>query len=237
MNDFGFFLKDSAVDVDRMFSVLQKQVIPKATVRALNRTADEVKLHLAKKVLPKYIDRPTRWTLNSVYTRYANQKRLEAAVFLKGSNGGVLSYLDPLIEGGSRLPKSFEKRLRRSGLIRGSQFAVPGADMRLDKFGNITKATSAHILRDVQAFTESGSSQNTSRKARKYFILPKAPHKPVGVYYRQGKKLKQAIAFTDEVPNYDRRLPFYEEAQKSANKHVSKEFSEAAKYYEAKATK
>lgn len=243
MNDFGFSIKDNSIDVDRVFASLQKQVIPKATARALNRTADEVKEHLVKKVLPKYLDRPTRWTLNAVMTRYASQKRLEATVLLKDrsyvikSGGDAASYLNPMIEGGDRDAKSLEKRLRRSGLIRNSQFALPGGDMKLDRFGNITKAMSAHILRDVQAFTESGSSQNTSRKARKYFILPKAPHKPIGIYYRQGKKLKQAIVFTDDAPNYERRLPFYTEAHKSAAQHISKEFSEAAKYYAAKAAK
>jgi len=237
MDDFRFSIKDDAKHVERVLNQLHKDVIPKATVRALNRTADKVKEHLVKVVLPKYIDRPTRWTLNSVYNRYSNQKNLEAAVFLKGANGGVLNHLDPMISGGDRKPKAFEKRLRRAGLIRGNQFAVPGGDVKLDRFGNITKAMSAHILRDVQAFTEAGSHQNTSRKARKYFILPKSPHKPIGIYYKQGKKLKQVIAFTESVPSYERRLPFYKEADKMARQVISEEFSEAAKYYASKMAK
>ncbi|SBS29072.1 hypothetical protein MSP8886_01427 [Marinomonas spartinae] len=243
MDDFRFSIKNDFDGIDRILNSLEKDLIPKATVRALNRTADKVQEHLVKIVLPKYIDRPTRWTLNAVMTRYARQKRMEAVILLKDrsyvSKGGgdAASYLNPMIEGGDRNAKNFERRLRRSGLIRKGQYAVPGADIRLDRFGNIPKSTSAHILRDVQAFTESGHSQNTMRKARKFFMLPKAPHKPIGIYYRQGKKLKQAIVFTDDAPNYERRLPFYKEADKKARDVISEEFSEAAKYYAVKVAK
>lgn len=243
MSDFGFSIKDDVGSVDRVLNQLKQEIIPKATARALNRTADRVKEHLVKVVLPKYIDRPTRWTLNAVITRYASQKNLEAVILLKDRSyvtkggGDAASYLNPMIEGGDRNAKSFEKRLRRAGLIRSTQFAVPGGDVRLDRFGNITKAMSAQMLRDVQAFTESGHSQNTSSKTRKYFILPKAPHKPIGIYYRQGSKLKQAIVFTDDAPNYERRLPFYKEAGKVVHEVISEELLEATNYYAKKIAK
>lgn len=243
MSDFGFSIKDDFAGIERVLNGLKSEVIPKAKARALNRTADKVKDHLVKVVLPKYIDRPTRWTLNAVMAQYASQKKMQSVILLKDwryvskGGGNAASYLNPMIEGGDREAKTFEKRLRRAGLIRNGQFAVPGADIRLDRYGNITKATSAAILRDVQAFTEAGHSQNTKSKSRKYFMLPRAPHKPIGIYYRQGKKLKQAIVFTDDAPNYERRLPFYKEADNVVRRVISEEFSESAKYYAGKSAK
>lgn len=243
MSDFGFSVKDDFKNIERVLGNLHSSVIPKAKVRALNRTAEKVQDHIVKKVLPKYIDRPTRWTLNAVMTRNATQTSMEAVVLLKDRSyvikggGDAASYLNPMIEGVARKAKNFERRLQRAGLIRKNQYAVPGGDMKLDRFGNIPKVTAAQILRDVQAFKEAGHSQNTTRKMRRYFMLPRFPHKPIGVYYRQGKKLKQAIAFVDDVPSYGSKLPFYEQADKVARKHISEEFSEAANYYSRNVSK
>lgn len=241
--DIVFSLSNDLSGMRSVIAKLEKSLIPKAQVRALNRTADIIKQDTVKVLLPKHIDRPTRWTLNAVMARYARQSDLNAKVLFKDTNyvnnksssNAAADYLNPLIEGGDRKLKNFEFRLRRGGRIRPTQYAVPGADARLDRFGNISKSVSAHILRDVQSFIkEDGFHQNTKRKAVKYFMLPAYPHKPIGIYYRQGKQLKQVIVFTDDAPKYEQRIPFYKNSNTLASKHIGKEFRESVDYYQNK---
>ena len=242
-NDIVFNMSNEFSGMKANLANLEKHLIPKAQVRAVNRTADIIQQDTVKVLLPKYIDRPTRWTLNAVMTRYAKQSNLSAQVLFKDTNyvngksssNAAADYLNPLIEGGDRKLKNFEFRLRRGGRIRPTQFALPGADARLDRFGNISKSVSAHILRDVQSYIkEDGYDQNTRRKAVKYFMLPASPHKPIGIYYRQGKQLKQVIVFTDDAPNYEQRIPFYKNSNQLASKHISEVFRESVNYYKSK---
>ncbi|RDL44678.1 hypothetical protein DN730_09845 [Marinomonas piezotolerans] len=244
MNEIGFNISNDFKRMEKILHGLQTDVIQKAKIRALNRTAERVKEHTVRQVLPKYIDRPTRWTLNSVMVRNASRKGgMEARVLFKDwryvakSASAAADYLDPMIEGGDRRPKNFERRLKRSGLIRKDQFALPGGDIRLDRFGNIPARVSDHILRDLKAYNDGGYDRNTKRQALKYFLLPRYPHKPIGVYWRQGGKLKQAIVFAEDAPNYEARLPFYLEAQKMTVRVISEEFREAAQYYAARMSK
>ena len=243
MNDIGFNISNDFRGIERVLQGLQSDVIEKAKVRAINRTAERVQVHIVKQVLPKYIDRPTRWTLNAVMVRNATRRALEARVLLKDRRhsakaaSAAADYLNPMIEGGDRNEKNFERRLKRIGLIRRDQYAVPGGDVRLNKFGNIPASVSDHILRDLKAYAEAGYHRNTKNQAIKYFLLPRRPHKPIGVYWRQGGKLKQAIAFVEDVPNYEASLPFYSEAQKLTGRVISEEFREAAQYYATRISK
>lgn len=241
MNDVGFNITSDLKGIESVLRGLQSDVIEKAKVRALNKTAERVKVHVVKQVLPKYIDRPTRWTLNAVMVRNATRNALEARVLLKDrrysakASGAAADYLNPMIEGGDRNEKNFERRLKRIGLIRRDQYAVPGGDVRLNRFGNIPASISDHIMRDLKAYAEAGYDRNTKNQAIKYFVLPRRPHKPIGVYWRQGGKLRQAIAFVEDAPNYEGgSLPFYAEAQKFTRGVISEEFSEAARYYAAR---
>ena len=238
MSEFGFNLSNDFKSMERVLNSLQKDVIEKAKVRALNRTVDKIREHTVKYVLPKYIDRPTRWTLNSVMTRYASRKGvMEARVLFKDdrhvrrSGSAAAKYLSAMIEGQQRLPKGFEYRLRSLGVISKSQYAVPGANARLNRSGNIPAIHIREMLKDIEV------SSKSRTESVKYFVLPKPPNKPIGIYSRSGKRLRQIVVFSDGAPQYEERLPFYKEANKMAKKLISEELREAARYYSMKSLK
>src|SRR4051812_29538582 len=94
--------------------------VPFALARALTQTAKEVKDAEVKAIATSF-DRPTAFTLNSVYMRPATKQRLEAEVWLKGDgsrdNTPGRHFLLPQIEGGNRPLKRFEQRLVLAGYM------------------------------------------------------------------------------------------------------------------------
>ena len=101
--------------------------IPLAVAQSLTATAK----HLQKvqtRLLPKYLDRPTKFTERAFAVRMAKARdfktgRINSAVFAKDVQQ---SYLQYAVYGGTRSPK-------------GRALIVPGAKTRLNRYGNLTR--------------------------------------------------------------------------------------------------
>lgn len=221
-------------EVERWLTNLERKQVPYATRRALKSTAD----HIAKKTLPRYVhrvfDRPTKWTERGFYGYQPRDKRLVAYVNIKdgGTNdifaaarGGKIGtpafkYLKTQISGGGRGAKSHEKKLRALGILSSDEYTVPGEEMRLNRFGNLTGTTYSKILADVQG-SNVGISQGfgqatTKRGKKKYFYSPNL--KPRGIYIRTGRRtLKVALLFV-KSPSYTKRFDFHGTVQRVARK-------------------
>lgn len=231
--------------VGRLADTAKRQV-PYAASVALNAVAEKVKAaeeHEMRDVL----DRPTPYTMSSVYLKRATKQALVAEVGLKDFSGKgtpATKFLSPLIKGGTRRLKRFERALRSVGALPDGYVAVPGSAARLDAFGNMDRGQIVQILSFFKAFPEAGYKANMSPERRKslakgskkkqgfaYFVgRPGNGRGPLGiwqrVYFASGTAVKPVIIF---VPHaiYQAIFDFEYVAQNVAGAAFSAEFGKA----------
>lgn len=234
-------------EVGRWLTSASKQPRYAAAV-ALTRTAQDVK-SAEKQEIGKVFDRPTRYTLNSLFLSPATKAKLEAMVWLKddraGSGTPATRYLLPHIEGGSRGTKGFERALQRQGLMPAGHFAVPASGVKLDAYGNVSKGTLNRILSQLRVQVTAGFESRATGSARskrtirkqgvEYFsiVKPNGKLKP-GIYARYkfalGSAVKPVFLFVSGV-RYAVRFRFFEIADQvvatAFPRHFEAEFSKA----------
>ena len=201
--------------------------LPWAVAKAMTESAKKAQIAL-KAQTPRYIDRPTPFTLNSTFVRYANPKNLEAWVGFKDfapKGTPAAKYLQPMVGGGIRSAKSTERQLQAAGLLRPGQFITPvsaGQDgnvppLKVNQYGNLTGATYTQVLSRLVAFGEQGYTANVSsdkrsqakRRQRDYFI-GRPGGLPLGIYARLGKRPKNGgLARGFHTAFYVTRQPMY----------------------------
>lgn len=142
--------------------------IPFATAKALTKTAQAVR-EAERGEMASVFDRPTPWTLNSLFVKPANKVTLSAEVAFKGPAAKGTPYDRALahhIRGGTREWKRMELALKRLGVLPPTWAAVPGDAARLDAYGNMSRGQIVQILSYLQAFGEQGYKANMGAKGR-----------------------------------------------------------------------
>ena len=192
-------------DLQKNFSALEREHLPKIQAFAVNRAAEYVRDVLTAEI-PRVFDRPVSFTKRSVFlTSYANassnpsNRRLTRDVFLRdeASKGTPpVKYLVPEVKGGGRRQKRFEIALQNR-VVGGPKYAVPARSFKLDAHGNVPASKIVTILSQLRALHERGSTGNVTaaskaRRARtgkaSYFAVPRgrAGGLTPGVYKRTG---------------------------------------------------
>nr|WP_246336004.1 hypothetical protein [Azomonas macrocytogenes] len=205
---------------------------------ALTRTAQDVKAAIQNDMRSVF-DRPTRFTLNSLYVWPAKKTRLSASVEVKDIGGKAIApsyWLAPEIYGGGRRDKRTEVALHRRGLLPDGKYVVPGKGADLDQFGNIKRGQVTKLMSGLRAFGEVGFNANASGSKRskqkgnaKSFFVMRRGREPIGVAQRTGRgrdDLKMVLAFVGK-PSYSKRLPFFETAERIAEQQMPVRFREA----------
>lgn len=126
-----------------------------AAAIALTKTGVLVKEAERREMLDVF-DRPTPFTLGSLYLKPATAANPEARVGIRDDFGGgrsPLAWLRWQINGGLRTQTAFEKALVRGGAMRSDQRAVPGRYARLDGFGNMSRGQRIQILSQLRIGT------------------------------------------------------------------------------------
>ena len=207
----------------RHMNRVQRKQIPFATARALQVVGKASQVEL-KKEIKRVIDRPTRFTVNSpqvwgprfgvkITNLSALKKNPTIIVQLRDeASGGTApaKYLLPLVEGGRRKHKGFERALIRAGIMRSDEYAVPGDDVRLNKFGNLTKGSITKMLSQLQASPDplqnaTGSARSKSkRRTQGYFIMRGFR----GVMVRTSRRAFTVFLAFVRQPRYRKRFRF-----------------------------
>lgn len=228
-------------DVQRKLNGFADQ-IPFATSLAINRTAELVKKAVVDE-MKKVFDRPTPFTLNSLYVTPSTKDKLEAVVWLKdeysvGNQGTpATKYLGPEIFGGARRAKSHERRLRDKGMLGSGMFAVPaqGAEGLLNRYGNLEGGliwqmmSSLKINRDIgYQSNETAKSRKRNRSRARYFIL--GGDRPLGIASRPTGGVLQPFVWFVKSPSYTPRLNFFAIAEKAIDENLEKQLSKAIRY-------
>jgi hypothetical protein len=224
--------------------------VPIITMNALNRTVDQVKQALVDE-MSKTFDRPTPYTLNAPYVRYANKTNLTAMVLLRdyGGKGRSEKYLLTQVYGGSRKLKSFESALRNIGVLPDGMYAVPGQRAPLNAYGNINPGFIVQILSYFRAFGEQGYRANISdekkakmakgtkkKRGMEYFVIrqPQSGLKQPGIYRKTSGDFREGIGKTEPMimfvkpPAYRQLLKWDEIAERVVNQNWAKNFKEAS---------
>ena len=225
-------------DLNRMIDrldAIQKRELPFATLVALNRTARDVK-DAEREEMKRVFDRPTPWTLNSLFTKSATRSNLSAQVWIKDEQykgNPADRYLAPEVYGGGRTWKGFERALIRAGAMRSNQFAVPGSAAKLDSYGNMSAGQIVQILSQLRAQYVGGYESRiggatkdpkkiaraVKRQGYRIFALTKKRGKLLpGVYARyqfaKGSAVKPLLIYVGRKPQYQVRFKFFEVAER-----------------------
>lgn len=214
---------------------VQREQVPFATALALTRTAQVMKAAQITE-MQRVFDRPTPFTLNSLFVYPATKKRLWASVYFKdfapkGTPAG--KYLLPQVQGGGRRMKRTERALQRKGLLPSGMYVVPGKGAQLDAHGNMSSGQIVKILSYLQAFGEEGYVANRrrgskgrgKRRAEHYFVA--APgNAPLGVWQRKGTGIVPVLIFV-RPPTYRARYAFEAVGRRIIETHFGVEFGRA----------
>lgn len=226
-------------ELTRWAEKLAADQVPFATAVALTETAKLVRQAEVKE-MRRVFDRPTRFTLNSLYLRGATKRNLQAEVWLKDTgDAAAAQYLRPQISGGPRPQKRFERLLQSSGVMPGGWHALPGKGARLDSAGNMSSAQlvqALSVLRSQRDYNQNTTDRSRQRakaagKQRDYFVSgPKSAAKaanggrlPFGVYLRGAKDVSSIFFFVRSV-NYKPRFRYFEVAENVIKRELPLQF-------------
>jgi len=223
---------------------IQRKQIPFATSLALNKTAQKVKEEQRKEMRDVF-DRPTPFTLNSVFVKSSNKSNLTATVGLKSfaSKGNAAAkYLQAQISGGERRLKGYEVALRSIGVLPDGYFTVPGEAAKMDLFGNINRGQIVQILAYFRANRETLSNSNDktrdklkrgtkSRYGIQYFVgAPGDGKSPLGIWQKVlsnfGTAIRPVLIFV-QSSNYEQNYDFKYVAELAVKKNFDDEFRAA----------
>ena len=218
-------IKADIKDATRYLTRVQKKQIPFATALALTKTAQEVKKGLINEIKQSF-DRPTRFTLNSLYVKPAKKRDLEAFVKVKDESLKAIpaaKWLAAQIHGGARHAKGSEVLLRRRGILGPNEYMVPGRGVRLNRFGNVTRGQIQKILSNLGA--QRDKYQNTTNKSKKAYFVGTINGQR-GIWERRAKGVRPAFIFVNR-PHYRKRFKFFKVAHKIISRRFRKNFDRA----------
>lgn len=212
MLSMHFEIKDALKNLEG-----QKKQLPYATSVAINRTANDVKAAEIAEI-KSVIDNPTPYILRGVFIKYSSKSRLEATIYLndKASKGTpVAKILAAHVEGGARSAKPFELWLQNKGYMPNGWKLVPSKDLKLDRYGNISRAKINQIM--------AGLGNGPNDKGKAFFIM-----KNVGIYERGGKKktVKPVAIFVDAA-SYKAKYDYVGVGTRTVYKNFRKNFERA----------
>lgn len=206
--------------------------VPFAMRLALNRTATDGKDRVRKE-MERVFDRPTRFTLNSLFVRFAGRDQHEASVNIKefaGKGTPAFKYLAPQIAGGGRRVKRFERALQAAGHLPRGMFTVPGSRAELNAHGNMNPGQITKVLSYLRASPDpmqdrgAGPGKRTRRRDR-YFV-GQFDGGPDGVWQIKEDHVLPIMLFVDRV-QYRPRLRFAEIVHETVDETFAGHFREA----------
>lgn len=244
-----FLVKADFKDLIKQLDDVQKRQIPFATSLAINRTAQKVK-DAQQKEMRDVFDRPTQFTINSLFIKPSTKQTLTARVgfkdyALKGT--AAAKYLQAEISGGERRLKRYEVALRSAGVLPEGYFTVPGDAASIDAYGNIARSQIVQIISYFRANRESGSSSNSTDKTRaklakstksrygiSYFVgAPAGGKLPLGIWMKVntnfGTSNPRPVLIFIKSTNYEPIYDFKYVAENTVKKYIDDEFSKAMK--------
>ena len=196
-----------------------------ATAVALTRTAYIAQGKLYDE-FQRSLDRPTRFTMNSLFVKGATVAKPEAEVRTKEGFNSVPAgaYLMPNVEGTSRNQKSSERTV--------GGYLIPSTAMPLDIHGNVPASVYRQMLSNLRVDDQASSSSTGSKRKRRntaYFRRDDIIFQRT----RTGRKgsivygIKPAFIIVDSAPDYRAVIQWAATAERTFDENFGKEFDKA----------
>lgn len=223
-------------DLIKTLSKLEREQLPFASAVALTRTAERVQFN-EKEVMRDVFDAPTPWTMNSLFVDPAEKRdwpKQSARTWFKDfapKGTAANDYLQAQVSGGPRKHKRSEKALIARGIMKSTEYAIPGNGAQLDPFGNMKKGQIVKMLSDLRAFSEVGylanrsASKRSTAKASGYFFADIDGTR--GIWQRVkgwSGGVRSVLVFVSHSPKYRKRFPFWEVAENTTKAHYGRIF-------------
>lgn len=221
-------IKTNAAQIAKALHSVRADQLPYAQSLIANRMGQKVKANEIS-VMKSRFDRPTQWTLNSLYLKPATKQKPMARVWFKDfapKGTPADTYLQPEVHGGARNQKRSERALIAMGYLQPGQYLVPAQGAKLDAHGNVMRSQIVQILSALRAFGQQGYSANATdskrsqRKraqsgANQYFFGTVSGE--TGVWQRVksafGSGARPILLVTDGSPKYRVRFAFFKIAE------------------------
>lgn len=209
---------------------LQKRQVPFAAKNALNKLAKQV-IEAEQDEMKTVFDRPTNWTLNSLFVRqYAQKDNLTAIVDFKDGkkNRTAGKYLRAQIHGGGRRTKAVETFFIKHGLMPPEHHILPAANFPLDAHGNIPLSAFKAMVKAVAAGTH-------------FVLLEKRGRLSAGLYHRLDERIEtrtgatvvkqvRALIYYVHQSQYNKRMRHAETAQQTVERNQADVFKQELDY-------
>lgn len=197
---------DLQSDLQRLSSrvqLLTERNLRFAASRALTGAAQAAQAAL-KQATPRYIDNPTRWTLNGTYVRFARADNLETEVGFRqdtqGRGNAAGKYLLPVVKGTT--PKLKGADLSATKIAR----EAPGAVLVPAKNSPLRKTAAGNYT--ISAYAKVLGSARQGGQGRQYFVAPvKQGSSTKAIFTRAGRGGKELRRVFTIDPNPKVRSP------------------------------
>lgn len=238
--------------LNRAFSDMANQ-IQFATSLALNRTAFIAKESLQNEMRSVF-DRPTPWTLNSLFVTPSTKTNLQAKIWFQKPERMYTHYLEPQVYGGGRRFKGTEHLLQNTLVLPKGWYALPGPGARLDSYGNMSRGQIVQILSALQSLPAGIGNRplqyGLTRGSRapkvlaQYFVIQpnQGSHLQPGVWMRTSKRMGvsvgasvkilsavQVLSFVQNV-SYRKRFDFFGICKSVMEQEMAGQFEDAFQF-------
>lgn len=218
--NFSFKVDTSELDQMAVRLATITNRLPSALARSMTYAARDAEKEL-KRQTPQFVDRPTRWTLNSTFLKPATTERLEVRFGFKDfatKGTPAAQYLQPMVAGEPRGPKRFERQLQRSGVLRPGEYLTPTglSPLRFNAYGNIPASSYTQVISRIGGFGQQGYTANRSnsarstskRRQRDFFIGAPGPYERA-IYARVGTRQRGFVPVFNitSQPKYNEQFP------------------------------
>lgn len=223
--------------IERRLQALASDQVPFATAVALNEVAFKIKRETGPAEMRKVFDRPSPWTLRSLFVVRASKSRLVARVGW-GQDYYSKSRLTPdeiighQVSGGPRREKGMEHWLRQAGMLGGGEFVVPGAGAKLDRYGNMSRGQTVQIMSQLRLGLDpymwsTGSKRSNRSVARAGRVFwSRGDRIPRGAWIVTGKTIRPLLVVVSST-NYQPRFNIRNVVETTAGESFPAAFRQA----------
>lgn len=226
--------------VKTLLAALEPRQWAFATALTLTRVAQRVRATEVD-AMKRDFDRPTPFTLNSLYLTAATRQQPEARVWFKDPPrlSEMQHYLLPEVYGGDRRFKRFESTLMRAGRLPRGRALVPASGAPSDAYGNVQRNIYARVYADLQASPIGANRRDVrgrsradarSGRDRRYFY-GNPGGKGRGIWQRFSFAFGNTVrpVFLETAPpTYRERFQFFVIGERTAETYFGQEFDKAA---------
>lgn len=204
-------------------NILENERVEKVPLRAaiaLTKMATGIRDALVQN-MKQVFDRPTPYTLNSIFVKSAKKDDLRAEVMIKDyatKGTAPIKFLRPEVYGGPRNQKRSESLLSRIGILESGEYLMPWK-APLNQYGNVSPGIIQRVLSGLQA-TSTGDQDSplpgqgyrgtrAGRKVPRRYFTRRLPDGKVIIFERTSKATTPLFASRRRA-NYKPIFKFYE---------------------------